>query len=170
MCLELECGICYQIYNTGRRCPRELQCKHSFCESCLLTISRPSVSEIESTKECSQQDKTIVCPLCRHPTSVSGKLKTALRVDESVLEKLLASGVDEAMTDEEAEDDEGEYTTSLENTSEEMDTSSGSRSGRIRLSLKRFWGKLTGRHTQRRTHCLTDEELRDLALMSCYII
>ncbi|XP_010886119.1 RING finger protein 227 [Esox lucius] len=164
MSFEIECGICYRSYNTGRRCPRELQCKHSFCERCLITLSRPS--EVESAKEYSRQDKTIVCPLCRYPTSVSGKLRTALRVDESVLEQLVVSG-EERMTDD---DDEYEEETSHETSTEERDSSSGSRSGRFRRSLRRVWGKLTGNRPQRRAGCLTDEEVRDLAMMSCYII
>ncbi|KAK6292057.1 E3 ubiquitin-protein ligase-like [Coregonus clupeaformis] len=174
MCSELECRICYRSYNTGRRCPRELQCKHSFCEHCLVILSRSSVCEVESEKECSRQDKTIVCPLCRYPTSVSGKVRAALPVDESVLECMVVSGVlEESMTDDE-EDSEGKEEddhneTPHENSAEERDSSSGSRGGRFRRSLRRIWGKFTGNHAQRRAHCMTDEELRDL-MMSCYII
>ncbi|XP_038831762.1 E3 ubiquitin-protein ligase-like [Salvelinus namaycush] len=172
MCSELECGICYRSYNTGRRCPRELQCKHSFCERCLVTLSQSSVCEVES-KECSPQDKTIVCPLCRYRTSVSGKVRAALRVDESVLERMVVSGVlDESMTDDE-EDSEGkedDNETPHENSAEERDSSSGSRGGRFHRSLRRVWGKFTGNHSQRRAHCMTDEDLIDLFMMSCYTI
>ncbi|KAJ8008311.1 hypothetical protein DPEC_G00103520 [Dallia pectoralis] len=158
-------------YNTGRRCPRELQCKHSFCERCLIAISRPSVTEGESTQEYSRQDRTIVCPLCRCPTSVSGTLRIALRADERVLEQLADSGVpEESSTDDEEEVDECEEETAPENSAEDGDSPSGSRGGRFRCSLKRFWGKLTGNRHQRRTNCLSDEEVRDLAMMSCYII
>lgn len=147
MCSELECGICYRSYNTGRRCPRELQCKHSFCERCLVTLSQSSVCEVESTKECSPQDKTIVCPLCRYPTPVSGKVRAALRVDEGILERMVLSGV-LSMTDDEEDSEDDE--TSQENSAEERDSSSGSIVGRFRCSLRRVWGKLTRNHDQRR--------------------
>ncbi|KAG8006164.1 hypothetical protein GBF38_005348 [Nibea albiflora] len=88
---ELECGICYRTYNAGRRCPRELQCKHSFCESCLLALSRPLAPE-----EARQgADRSITCPLCRQTTSITGErpMRAELRVDECVLERLLSAGV-----------------------------------------------------------------------------
>ncbi|XP_029616002.1 RING finger protein 227-like [Salmo trutta] len=170
MCSEHECGICYRSYNTDRRCPRELQCKHSFCESCIVTLSRPSVCEVESRKECSRLDKTIVCPLCRYTTSVSGKVRAALRVDEGILERMVLSGVLSMTDDEEDSEDEEDDETSQENSAEERDSSSGSIVGRFRCSLRRVWGKLTRNHDQRRADCMTDEDLRDLAMMSCYII
>uniref|UniRef100_A0A4W5KAR8 Si:ch73-335l21.4 n=1 Tax=Hucho hucho TaxID=62062 RepID=A0A4W5KAR8_9TELE len=171
MCSEHECGICYRSYNTDRRCPHELQCKHSFCESCLVTLSRPSVCEVEPRKDCSRQDKTIVCPLCRYTTSVSGKVRAALRVDEGILERMVVSGILISMTDDEEDSEEEEDDeTSHENSAEERDSSSGSIVGRFRRSLRRVWGKLTRNHDQRRADCMTDEDLRDLAMMSCYII
>ncbi|KAM4611389.1 RING finger protein 227 [Polymixia lowei] len=160
---ELECGICFQSYNAGRRCPRELQCKHSFCESCLVSLCRQASS-----------DTSIVCPLCRRITTVSGeeKLRAALRVDESVLELMVAAGV---LEDSEADDDvkdecevnRGE--TLPESPAEGGDSSSGLRGGRFRRSWKRMWAKITGDTQRGRTHCMTDDDIRDLAMMSCYM-
>nr|XP_020484900.1 E3 ubiquitin-protein ligase RNF186-like [Labrus bergylta] len=105
---ELECGICYQTYNAGRRCPRELQCKHSFCENCLLALSRPPQGgpDDDGTTARLGADKSIVCPLCRHVTSIHGdrRLRVELRVDERVLERLLTAGV----LDREDDDDQEE--------------------------------------------------------------
>lgn len=134
-----------------------------------MTLSQSSVCEVESTKECSPQDKTIVCPLCRYQTSVSGKVRAALPVDESVLERMVVSGVlGESMTDDEGDNEgkEDDNETPHENSAEER----GSRGGRFRRSLRRVWGKFTGNHSQRRAHCMTDDDLRDLFMMSCYTI
>lgn len=134
-----------------------------------MTLSQSSVCEVESTKECSPQDKTIVCPLCRYQTSVSGKVRAALPVDESVLERMVVSGVlGESMTDDEGDSEgkEDDNETPHENSAEER----GSRGGRFRRSLRRVWGKFTGNHSQRRAHCMTDDDLRDLFMMSCYTI
>ncbi|CAB1345222.1 unnamed protein product [Coregonus sp. 'balchen'] len=68
---------------------------------------------------------------------------------------MVVSGVlEESMTDDE-EDSEGKEEddhneTPHENSAEERDSSSGSRGGRFRRSLRRIWGKFTGNHAQRR--------------------
>lgn len=173
MCSELECGICYQIFNTGLRCPRELQCKHSFCESCLVTLSRPSVFKSESTRMYSGQEKSIVCPLCRHITSISGgKVRRALRVDECILERLVAAGVPEGNLSDTEDTEVDEEEARPDSPAEENVLPESTRGGRFRYSLNRLWGKITGNNqTQRRRgeNCMTDGDLRDLALMSCYI-
>uniref|UniRef100_UPI003AAE8C0D RING finger protein 227 n=1 Tax=Centroberyx gerrardi TaxID=166262 RepID=UPI003AAE8C0D len=163
---ELECGICYQSYNAGRRCPRELHCKHSFCESCLLALCRPQGPEAGPG-----QEKLIVCPLCRDITSISGEgtMRAALRVDECVLERLVAAGVLE-----EEEEDEGEDAkdcdcerTLPESQAEESESSPGSRGGRLRRSWKRVWGKMNRQRGG--VHCMTNGDLRDIAMMTCYM-
>lgn len=143
MCSELECGICYQSYNAARRCPRELRCKHSFCESCLLVLSRAA-------------DRLIVCPLCRQTTSISGErtVRAELRVDECVLERLLAAGLLQREEEEEEEEegdreedgcDDGEEAASLETPAGQSDSSSGARGGALRRSWRKVWRKILGK-------------------------
>ncbi|XP_070785864.1 RING finger protein 227 [Enoplosus armatus] len=176
---ELECGICYRTYNAGRRCPRELHCKHSFCESCLLALSRPQLGPDEARLG---TGRSIVCPLCRHTTSISGegKMRAELRVDECVLERLLASGVldqeEEADNDPENEEDglvrDGKEEATLPETpTEESVSSAGSRGGRLRRTWSKVWRKINGRSSRQRggENCMTNDDMRNLAMMSCYM-
>ncbi|XP_035530791.1 RING finger protein 227 [Morone saxatilis] len=176
---ELECGICYRTYNAGRRCPRELLCKHSFCESCLLALSRPLGPEEAHPGA----DKSIVCPLCRHTTSISGEgtVRAGLRVDECVLERLLAEGVlDQEEDPEEEEEEDGhvqggfgdcEEATLPDSQAEESDSFADSRSGRIRRGWRKVWQKISGKSSRQRSgeNCMTGDDIRNLAMMSCYM-
>lgn len=156
---DLECGICYRSYNLGRRCPRELQCRHSFCESCLLALAL-------SQPQPGAANRAVVCPLCRQTTSICGgekKLRTELKVDESVLERLLASGIlDDEPEEEEAEHgqvqdacDHGEDQAPSElagrdqTTAEQSDSTTGTGSGRLRQTLGKVWKKIIGESRQR---------------------
>ncbi|XP_026171002.1 RING finger protein 227 [Mastacembelus armatus] len=174
---ELDCGICYRTFNAGRRCPRELHCKHSFCESCLLVLSRPpGPDDAPPADRCH-----IVCPLCRQTTSISSErtVRVALRVDECVLERLLAAGAPDQDDDDEEEDgepkeeeggDDSEEATRLETPAEESDSSAGTRGGSLRRSWKKVWRKIVGKGTRRGgENCMTSADLRNLALMSCYV-
>lgn len=147
---ELECGICYQTYNAGWRCPRELHCKHSFCESCLLLLSGP----LGSGEAPLGADRLIVCPLCRQTTCISAgrKMRAELRVDECVLERLLTAGVnqeDEEDKDREEEGD-GQVQDSCEDgeqessPAEESDSSAVTRGGALRRSWRKVWRKIRG--------------------------
>ncbi|XP_030285466.1 RING finger protein 227 [Sparus aurata] len=174
---ELECGICYRTFNGGRRCPRELQCKHSFCESCLLALSRPQGPGEARLGA----DASIVCPLCRHTTSISGegKVRAELRVDECVLERLLAAGVlDQEDPEEEEQDgevqdgcDDKEVSTPPESAAEESDSPAGSRGGRLRRSCRKVWKKISGKSSRPSggENCLTGDDMRNLAMMSCFM-
>ncbi|XP_070710964.1 RING finger protein 227 [Pempheris klunzingeri] len=164
---DLECGICYRVYNAGRRCPRELHCKHSFCEGCLLTLSRPPGRDEGRLGA----DRLIVCPLCRHTTSISGEgaVRSQLMVDECALERLLAAGVLDREEDPEDEDvcDDTERPTPPESPAEESDSFSASGFGRHRGRWRKVWRKICGK--RRRENLMTNEDLRSLALMSCYM-
>ncbi|XP_074517948.1 RING finger protein 227 [Halichoeres trimaculatus] len=174
---DLECGICCWTYNTGRRCPRELHCKHSFCESCLLALSRPLQGGPGDEARLGA-DRSIVCPLCRHTTTIPGEMtvRAELRVDETVLERLLDAGVLER------EDDQGEEEDSVGNSSdgfdrgtppdtlaEEGDSSPGSRGGRVRRSWTKVWRKISGRNSRRNCQPMTNDDLRDFAMMASYM-
>ncbi|XP_041635596.1 E3 ubiquitin-protein ligase-like [Cheilinus undulatus] len=177
---ELECGICYRIYNAGRRCPRELHCKHSFCESCLLALSRAPPRGGAGDEARLGADRSIVCPLCRHTTSIPGdrRIRVELRVDEDVLERLLAVGVldreDEDDQEEEEEEgrvlegsDDNEERTLPGTTAEESNSSPGSRGGRLRRSWSKVWRTISGRSS--RQNCMTNDDMRNLAMMASYM-
>ncbi|XP_037539474.1 E3 ubiquitin-protein ligase-like [Nematolebias whitei] len=134
MCSEIECAVCYRTYNPGLRCPRELRCKHSFCESCLRTLSRPPGPEHAAPLH----HRLICCPLCREHTVLppEGSVRTELRVDEVVLERLLAAGVLDREDEPEAE--------VPESPAEEGDSSAGVRGGRPRRSWRKVWRRISG--------------------------
>lgn len=144
---ELECGVCYRTFNAGRRCPRELRCKHSFCESCLRALSRPL-----------GPDRAIVCPLCRHASFIphDRTVRAELRVDERLLERLLAAGMPDEEGDEpgEGEEEEGgdddEGVTFPEAPGEGSESRPVSRGGRLRRSLSNVWKKISGNGSRQR--------------------
>ncbi|XP_062372323.1 E3 ubiquitin-protein ligase-like [Sardina pilchardus] len=175
--MELECGVCYQIYNAGRRCPRELRCKHSFCECCLNLLAQSATQESRVCAADVPAEVTIVCPLCRYPTILpDGEVRRQLHVDEDLFERMMSSGVlDGNMSDDEEDPEKSTQETvpkceenSIEGNSD-TDVVPSSRGKRIWRSLKRFWNKvLTGSSSGGdRHHVVTDEDMRDLVLMAC---
>lgn len=151
MCSELECGICYRMYNTGRRSPKELSCGHTFCERCLVTLSRPSTPQNIARPG----DVTIVCPLCRSSSSVPGieGVRLGLRLDECVLGRILAARVLDSGSaeDSESEDEDNEDVEKIRG----MQGSTApprTRKGKLWRSMKRFCGRFAGNsdHDSRR--------------------
>lgn len=132
---DLECGVCYRTFNAGRRCPRELRCHHSFCESCLLLLAR--------TPGAPEDPRSITCPLCRNTTSISGEsqVRAELRVDEAVLEQLMSTGV---LDQQEEEEEEAEERTLPDPPAEERAPIPVTRGGRLRRSWKKVWRKING--------------------------
>ena len=53
----MECPSCFELYNDGERCPRNLPCGHTYCEHCL--------NQILYIK------KKIECPVCRSKLSAT---------------------------------------------------------------------------------------------------
>lgn len=91
MCSETECGICYRSYNLSRRCPRQLCCKHTFCESCLVTLGR----SVESP------EPRMMCPLCRHATPLTtARIQENLPIDEDIFDRLVTAGTVEECADD----------------------------------------------------------------------
>ncbi|KAJ0055621.1 hypothetical protein NL108_006467 [Boleophthalmus pectinirostris] len=176
----LECAICYLTYNGGRRCPRELHCKHTFCESCLLALSRaPAHSEAhnEASRGPDRPDRAIVCPLCRHTTSISGEeqIRAELRVDECAMEQLLVTGVlleTEEELPEESRQDPEEERTPCESTAEDSDLSGGNSRSSLRRTLRKVWKKISGKNSRQTANDSTDmsaDDMRNFALMACYM-
>ncbi|KAL7880399.1 hypothetical protein SRHO_G00026530 [Serrasalmus rhombeus] len=158
--LELECGICYRPYNSGRRCPRLLGCQHRFCQSCLLRQGSARRLPGES-----DTPPRIVCALCRHHTVLTeAGLKNDLPVDEEVLQRLIAEGALEGSASDDEDDEEPESETTSQNKQESLPRT---RRGRVWRAMKKLCNKVRG---QDRRSCITDAEMRDLALMSCYMI
>ncbi|KAA0723060.1 hypothetical protein E1301_Tti005178 [Triplophysa tibetana] len=148
-----ECGICYRTYNAGSRCPRLLSCKHTFCERCLVTLARSAESNEPGT----------LCPLCRQFTSLSeATIREKLPVDEDILDRLVkAACFDECAYDDEDEEPNEHPSNQLK---EETLPTTAPR-GRLVRSVRRLCKKIMGNGQ----NCMTDEDLRDLAMMTCYM-
>lgn len=79
-CPDLECSICFSQFNNVFRCPKMLQCRHTFCLECLARINVKSA-----------QPSTIQCPLCRGVTTLPALGLPTLATDVSVLTYLPAA-------------------------------------------------------------------------------
>ncbi|KAK2860353.1 hypothetical protein Q7C36_004519 [Tachysurus vachellii] len=153
MLSELECGICYRLFDTGRRCPLQLDCKHCFCETCLLTLAACQSEPCQSR---------IICAFCRHTTLLNEeRLRDNLQVSEDIWARLEVDGVPEETA---PEDDEEPRT---ETSSQSKDHTPTTPRGRVWRSIKRLYKKLKGPNQR---GCITDAEMRDLALMACYMM
>lgn len=79
-CPDLECSICFSQFNNVFRCPKMLQCKHTFCLECLARINVKSA-----------QPNAIQCPLCRGLTPLPALGLPRLATDSDVLSYLPAA-------------------------------------------------------------------------------
>lgn len=79
-CPDLECSICFSQFNNVFRCPKMLQCKHTFCLECLARMNVKSA-----------QPNTIQCPLCRGFTPLPALGLPRLATDSDVLSYLPAA-------------------------------------------------------------------------------
>ncbi|CAL8344413.1 unnamed protein product [Lota lota] len=77
---DLECAVCFSQFNNVFRCPKMLQCKHTFCLECLARINVKSV-----------HPDTIQCPLCRGLTHLPSLGLPKLDTDPAVLSYLPAA-------------------------------------------------------------------------------
>ncbi|KAF5902456.1 E3 ubiquitin-protein ligase, partial [Clarias magur] len=140
MLSEFECGICFRLFDAGRRCPRQLECKHSFCESCLLTLAGCRSEEPQS-------ESRIVCAFCRHSTPLSlseDTLKGILPVDEDILIRLDEEGV----LYESASDHEDDEEPRPETASQSKDHLPRTQRGKLWKSVKSLYKKMKGSNRQ----------------------
>ncbi|XP_013882809.1 RING finger protein 223 [Austrofundulus limnaeus] len=77
---DLECSVCFCQFNNVFRCPKMLQCKHTFCLECLARINVKS-----------SQPSAIQCPLCRGLTPLPPLGLPKLTTDPNVLSYLPAA-------------------------------------------------------------------------------
>ncbi|XP_034020381.1 RING finger protein 227 isoform X2 [Thalassophryne amazonica] len=164
---DLECGVCYRLYNGGARCPRELSCGHSFCERCLRALCHPAAAADDASSPACRID----CPLCRRATSVSqlDNIKKELRLNEDTFERMLAAGVlSEEEEEEELQKGSEEEAALTESQAEESDSSPASPRGSFRRSFRRLWKMLTGNSSEQRD-CVTSDDMRCLAMMANYM-
>uniref|UniRef100_A0A3P8RU24 E3 ubiquitin-protein ligase RNF182 n=1 Tax=Amphiprion percula TaxID=161767 RepID=A0A3P8RU24_AMPPE len=68
---ELECKICYCVYNLGNRRPKVLECCHRLCSKCLAKIL--DLGELPPD--------ALVCPFCRYITRLPGEAASGLPDD-----------------------------------------------------------------------------------------
>lgn len=138
---ETECGICYRTYNAGSRCPRQLSCKHTFCERCLVMLARSMESP----------EPRIQCPLCRDFTSLSdATFKEKLPVDEDIMKRLVTAGCLEACADDD-EDEEPNENLSIQRKEESLPPTTPR--GRLVKSVRRLCKKILG--DGQRSECFT---------------
>lgn len=134
MLSELECAICYRLFDTGGRCPLQLACEHSFCESCLLKLAACRSDE-------SQSGSRIICAFCRHTTRLTEeKLRDNLSVDEDILHRLEAEGVLEDSA-ERTDDEEPRTETSSQSKEDHLPRT---QRGRVWRSIRRLYKKIKG--------------------------
>ncbi|XP_042337019.1 E3 ubiquitin-protein ligase RNF183-like, partial [Plectropomus leopardus] len=77
---DLECSICFSQFNNIFRCPKMLQCKHTFCLECLARINVKSA-----------EPDAIQCPLCRSFTPLPALGLPRLATNSDMLSYLPAA-------------------------------------------------------------------------------
>ncbi|XP_023998498.1 uncharacterized protein [Salvelinus sp. IW2-2015] len=97
LCEDRECGVCYQPYSRQDRIPRVLHCRHTFCATCLETMSLPKSDML-----------TVCCPLCRQTTCVGRglSLQEALWVNSRLWDYIPESKEEEEEEEKEEEEEE----------------------------------------------------------------
>lgn len=131
LCEDGECGVCFEPYSRQERIPRVLHCRHTFCATCLETMSQPKSGML-----------TVVCPLCRQMTCVGrGRtLHEALWVNSRLWNQITESTEEEE--DEEVKDEVVERTDTNDQTQHSSQAvCPSSKNPRSKLKLPSFLRK-----------------------------
>ncbi|XP_044857402.1 RING finger protein 227 [Mauremys mutica] len=169
---ELECGICCLPYDRQARAPRRLgpahgawrrpaPCRHTLCTACLCRLARD------------QGWEAVTCPFCRTPTSLrvrrrGGEAGTWRRSSSCRRRRLALPPVDPELWKRIGRPEGAEE-------EEEPGDDVPEEAGQSRLwrALKKFLSGGGGRRSSARERQPINPygpEMKDLALMTCYIM
>ncbi|KAL1023378.1 hypothetical protein UPYG_G00040080 [Umbra pygmaea] len=132
-CEDMDCGVCYQPYSRQDRIPRVLHCRHTFCTTCLETMSQPRNGLL-----------TVRCPLCRQTTCVGRglSLQEALWVNSRFWDNISES-TEEEEEEEAIEGIEEEMTGNLQTHAPSQATCPATKLSRTKLKLPAFLRKFS---------------------------
>ncbi|XP_057717269.1 RING finger protein 223 [Corythoichthys intestinalis] len=82
---QLECPICYNTYDNVFKTPKKLECGHTFCLECLSRLMAISPTEQEGSDQGTTQ---LLCPFCRHSTTLPDGGPPSLPTNHDMLHKL----------------------------------------------------------------------------------
>ncbi|XP_029437562.1 RING finger protein 227 [Rhinatrema bivittatum] len=148
---EPECPVCYRPFNRCSRAPRRLTrcpCPHALCTRCLRELAAHCAAQ-------AQGSAAVACPFCRAPAPLPPGGVTSLPLDLELWERLGAELKDE----DEAEDGD----------KDKRERPLPKRSI-WRAARKMLIKALSAPARSTRRPAIDHEELRDLALMNCYIM
>nr|XP_033780950.1 RING finger protein 227 [Geotrypetes seraphini] len=146
---ERECPVCYRPFDRLSRAPRRLgrcPCPHALCTRCLQELA-------------ARGPAGVACPFCRAPVSLPAGGVIALPLDLGLWERLAT-----AAREEEEEEEEDGYK------NPDREKSRASKRNLWKAARKLWRRALSAPARNPRRPVMDSKELRDLAMMTCYIM